>query len=1213
MRFQYLELENITSLKGKHRIDFDEISKQSDLFAITGPTGSGKSTLLMAMAMALYAENHKGLNAADLVTTHCPFGRIELQFSLQNSIYNVTWSCQTLKKDGSPRKSPLIQRVWKKNGDIEETNAQEVLGLDWKQFSKVVILNQGQFSDFLTANFKDRKEILEKLMGHDQLKDIGKTLRARLSALETEIKSLEGQSHFASPLSPEEFKMKKALLGECAQFLEVVEVFEKEISLIFNKTKEDIALKQKSLEINEQLTKKNHEIEETQTILNQAIKDLNEAEKKFLNFQSEFKEKRPFLKEAIVHKQNLEKLQGQEKELLAQQVENQTNLNSKNQSIESKKIEREENREEITAKIKESFKESLKEESLAENINLKEKLDHSKHSLSLMEETIEDLREYKQIKLQIENIYQQRQEIEKEGKNKRTELLRDLKKKLMTSLSDENSKDLALDLDLHFERGSFNDLKDLIEKSKESTEYKLTQNKESKTQSQKLEIELEHLNSQLTQLETKAEQLQLEKADNSKQIELEINQFEQEKEKFEITQKENKRWQLLKLSYESLVHDQRNGHKENHKENDKENHHLDNSTPCPVCHSTEIEWDEIFLPLKENIDAVKQKEDELRENIQSLEKDLQKRQYNDTHLKKNIEETSKEVKRIKESIQKKNENLIQIKKLSIDSPEEWEKYVISLSQALYELTHFMELRSSLSQKWKSWDEQYQVNIRKLDILQEKISKHRIEFESFDLEISQSHLTKALKIFLEAKNPSHEEDHKRESNSLEEVLTQWIQEKDNLVKFNDSLQRIILLKQREDSFSEIIENLEKDSLLLKKKEKNLEDQLKELSKELTAFYNKESINKYPKNPEEVLAHSEEELESLRDRKDKLNKEKIDHETTFRQATEQIKNLKDRLIELEKLHLLYADEISSSSHKLKELNFHNEFTRMKSLFEKQEASEILLEAPYVDQTKDFEYWLSLISKYISRPWKSFEEGDNAQKKKPIPYAQDEFLLDKRFHLESVAPQMELAKRFLQNFNKSYAAIEQEIKTYESQQERISQLKKELKQKKKDWDRFETLNHYIGKDRFRDFALTILENTLLEMANHEISSLAEGRYQLLHAKAGKKSEFMVIDHWHGGTQRKVSTLSGGETFLLSLGLAMGLSDITRGQTEVESFFIDEGFGTLDEESISQVLDCLMAIQSRGKQIGLISHVTSLTSQIPVRIEINKNNFGESTLSLS
>ena len=79
------------------------------------------------------------------------------------------------------------------------------------------------------------------------------------------------------------------------------------------------------------------------------------------------------------------------------------------------------------------------------------------------------------------------------------------------------------------------------------------------------------------------------------------------------------------------------------------------------------------------------------------------------------------------------------------------------------------------------------------------------------------------------------------------------------------------------------------------------------------------------------------------------------------------------------------------------------------------------------------------------------------------------------------------------------------------------------------------------------------------------------------------------------------------------MGLSDITRGQTEVESFFIDEGFGTLDEESISQVLDCLMAIQSRGKQIGLISHVTSLTSQIPVRIEINKNNFGESTLSLS
>jgi len=104
------------------------------------------------------------------------------------------------------------------------------------------------------------------------------------------------------------------------------------------------------------------------------------------------------------------------------------------------------------------------------------------------------------------------------------------------------------------------------------------------------------------------------------------------------------------------------------------------------------------------------------------------------------------------------------------------------------------------------------------------------------------------------------------------------------------------------------------------------------------------------------------------------------------------------------------------------------------------------------------------------------------------------------------------------------------------------------------------------------------------------------------------MILDSLHGGEARKISTLSGGETFMVSLGLALALSEMMRGKTEIDSFFIDEGFGALDPDSIEEVLEILFNVQMRGKTIGLISHVKSLTSRIPINIELSKNQLGHS-----
>ena len=97
-----------------------------------------------------------------------------------------------------------------------------------------------------------------------------------------------------------------------------------------------------------------------------------------------------------------------------------------------------------------------------------------------------------------------------------------------------------------------------------------------------------------------------------------------------------------------------------------------------------------------------------------------------------------------------------------------------------------------------------------------------------------------------------------------------------------------------------------------------------------------------------------------------------------------------------------------------------------------------------------------------------------------------------------------------------------------------------------------------------------------------------------------------------RKVSTLSGGETFLVSLAMALALAELTRGQTQLDSFFIDEGFGSLDQDTIEEVYELLLQLQNSGKQIGIISHVKDLTDRIPVNINLEKKHDGISKIQV-
>ena len=113
--------------------------------------------------------------------------------------------------------------------------------------------------------------------------------------------------------------------------------------------------------------------------------------------------------------------------------------------------------------------------------------------------------------------------------------------------------------------------------------------------------------------------------------------------------------------------------------------------------------------------------------------------------------------------------------------------------------------------------------------------------------------------------------------------------------------------------------------------------------------------------------------------------------------------------------------------------------------------------------------------------------------------------------------------------------------------------------------------------------------------------GRYQLARKK-GDALELQVIDTWQADSQRDTTTLSGGESFLVSLALALALSDLVSHKTSIDSLFLDEGFGTLDTETMEIALDALDNLNASGKMIGVISHIEALKERIPVQIEVKK-----------
>jgi len=208
-----------------------------------------------------------------------------------------------------------------------------------------------------------------------------------------------------------------------------------------------------------------------------------------------------------------------------------------------------------------------------------------------------------------------------------------------------------------------------------------------------------------------------------------------------------------------------------------------------------------------------------------------------------------------------------------------------------------------------------------------------------------------------------------------------------------------------------------------------------------------------------------------------------------------------------------------------------------------------------------------------------------------------------------------QFIGELNDQRGELYRKISNQKQYLEELDTLQKEMEEQKKRNEKWLLLNRYIGDatgNSFSTFAQQLTLEQLVHLANKRITSLSE-RY-VLDIPAENEDESLVIKDMDMGAQRRsVKTLSGGESFLISLSLALALSDLASRNVDIQSLFIDEGFGSLDQVTLDQTLDTLEKLQAESeKTIGVISHIEALKERMDTQIEIVQNGQGFSSVEV-
>ena len=1133
MKFLQLEILNLASLdkQGGEVINFEEGALgESTIFSIVGPTGSGKSTLLDAICLALYNrapryprkkgdknqnieifgeadanENNRlaPTDSRNILTRGKKEGYSKLTFLANNgSIYRAEWHVRFQRVRYENAKTSLY-KITRNGEQLTEEIADwnelpNIIGLDYDQFLRTVLIAQGSFANFLTAKENERYELLEKLIGCEET----------YTNIATEIKKAKDQAVDAyNQMAASVEAVKQNLLNdeELAQLQEEITLFEKAEKELDSQLK---AISE-NLQWYEENDKQTKQIAIYQADMEQAANAIKDIQAQIIRLQLH-DEVQPAVNLLQEVERQIQSIHNQEEEILKSEA-----------AIKSKEVGITESEhtlsylKEVVNKAQEQLEKAMPV--IAEARALKTKMEAAMPNLKEKKEALElaqkeNLTAQRDVEENARNIQKWEAETEKanlalkttkEEIAKQKQVLHEATQAAEQAWKTEKSKTAGQNIEE-------------LQTQKSAAEKKL------QDVLQAIKV-VAHLDSATTEKQKNEERILLLGKRNA-EIDEALGKLT-----IEALEKETL---TLRNAYTLMVSEKWEIHRAN----------LTEGKPCPLCgstthpyHTDNRQFEEATTELSQ---LLKAKENLLKQQ-QKQEKDLSgERKQNDGEV---------------QTLQKQQE------KLSGEIAtyeEEWKALIAQYPKIPKEEAELKSLLPIYENKAKdassklSLFNKIQKEIERLTQLKDKAVKDEVAYESKASTILNNAqestsicATKLTEHKALTTNLISQEKNKKEA--YEKALQAWNNTKKEMEEWQAQYQQI--LNGEEPDAAE---------------------------QRLTAA------------KDEATKAADDQNENINKLKAELANSKGSHQTMLSQNKTMKENLQTKEKELDLWIEKYNKQLEKSIEP--------------SLIDRNTIREML---------------------HSVEDWNAIRR-EKDEKEKAVASTTALYQNAEKAHLQHLEHQPAQNRDALLAIQQEYKERSQRNELIaanarmQNHQEAVKQLGDKAEalqlvtQEKDDWT---AITDAIGADgkTLRKIAQCYTLSFLIAHANQEIRKF-NSRYELQQVK--HSLGIRVIDHDRADDIRDTTSLSGGETFIVSLGLALGLSALSSRNISFENLFIDEGFGTLDPDTLATVIDSLAMLQSsQGKKVGVISHTDTMSERITTQIRIIKNgNSGSSHIEI-
>ncbi len=1148
-----LEVKGLNSFIDKQVVEFDKLTERG-LFGIFGPTGSGKSTILDGITLALYGDIAR--KSSNYINTNCDGVYVSYEFQITgNEVkrYRVDREFKRDNKSGGIRNKSSkiiditggVENVLEEKAKAVTSKCEEIIGLKLDDFMRTVVLPQGKFSEFLKLEGKERRNMLERLFN---LRKYGDDLSSKLSfeirkekdkmnVLEGQLKGYEGVSEEALKAKEEEINEINLSIKNKEELLNKIKKEFEEAEKVWNTQKE---LYDKRIE-EESLVSRSEEIKS----FKERVEISNKADK------------------VIVFINNLE-------EILKEINKEDLKLNELNKKLEELINLREENKlkfEEVSKKKEEKLPDlRLKKEKLLESQKERDILFQIKaDGVKLKEACKKIFEDRSKCDTKLNSIEENEKRLNEElkAKEERKEELfvhEEFKNKINSGLFILNSYE---GLDKQFNEIKSEEIelkkyiKNLIEdKEKSENDLKVKVESLSKTRD-KLESLLKETPGDSNSILEK--QIKLgeyrEKLNKYKEIKKSLeeslktkNNFEEKLKAFEnqklLLEKEVRELKeyINKVKVEELAH--------------KLRENLVEGECCPVCGSTHHELNKVEkINLEESHEKtilLESKEEKLKELILEFSKIEATLEYENKKIEelnisieevgevneerlKSLEEEFNTLKDKIEEFNLKKENLEKdLEKLK----EEKNNLENIFNKAEVILCEKIVREKEIASKVKELDKELKLKNSELNSIKNELKIEDIKLEN-DLILKKEKEKNLLEKEIRILRTQLEE-----SNKIKDELREKRDElKEDYLSQKSLLDgKVEVYREKERMIKGYLKGLIDEALPIEKIDIKglLEDLQLEIDYIEKAYLNlseeKEKLEKAFNNMNQEVAVTKERVNSLKLRKE--NEEKKVNLALEEEGFKTILEVKEGILskdEKEKLKILIEE-------------YHNNFIKVRANIE-------LLIKKLNGKSLTEEEWTRVL-----------QEKNNTEKElKEI----EELKIRLVTESESIKKKLEEQRDIL------HIKAKQEHKLA-----LLSDLEKLFKGKK--------FVEFIAANQLKYISIE---------ASKKLKDITNGVYGL---EVDENGKFIIRDYKNGGAERDASTLSGGETFLASLALALSLSSQIqlKGTAPLELFFLDEGFGTLDDNLLDVVMSSLERLHHERLSVGIISHVESIKNRVPVKL---------------